>query len=129
MNAGPNHEYHWTDSQKRSLKIHAVQYIDFVFSWVQNMLADENIFPTRSGYAFPKDFGMTVRMIFKQLFRVLAHIYHSHYDIILNLSEESHLNTLFAHFVCFAKVFDLLEKKEFIPMQELIESLEAAGRI
>ncbi|KAJ3273151.1 MOB kinase activator 1B [Terramyces sp. JEL0728] len=81
------------------------------------------------GVEFPRDFLGTVRVIFKQLFRVLCHIYHHHYEMILNLNEEAHLNTLFAHFVCFAKEFDLIEKKEYLPMQEFIEALESFGRI
>jgi hypothetical protein len=68
-------------------------------------------------------------MIFKQLFRVLAHIYHVHFDAVLALQEEAHLNTLFAHFICFCKEFDLVEKKELASMQELIDIFDQAGRI
>jgi MOB kinase activator 1 len=78
---------------------------------------------------FPKDFPVTIRSIFRQLFRVLAHIYHAHFDVIINLQQESHLNTLFAHFICFAREFDLLERKEYLPMLEMIEIFEQAGRI
>eukprot|EP00842_Homolaphlyctis_polyrhiza_P000107 jgi/Hompol1/1097/HPOL_001630-RA len=158
MHGGVNYEYSWIDSQKRSLKLPAPQYTDYVMAWVQNLVNDESIFPTKAGeYShircdirllvltdchdrtalslcdpdgeFPKDFQATVKLIFKQLFRVLAHIYHAHYDIILHLSSEAHLNTLFAHFVCFAREFDLLDKKEMAPMAEFIVLLEESGRI
>ncbi|KAJ3310866.1 hypothetical protein HDV04_004559 [Boothiomyces sp. JEL0838] len=49
MSAGPSSEYFWVDSQKRNVKIPAVQYIDYVFSWVQTIITDENIFPTKAG--------------------------------------------------------------------------------
>ncbi|KAL2920038.1 Maintenance of ploidy protein mob2 [Polyrhizophydium stewartii] len=130
MNAGSNScEYSWIDSQKRSVKIPAPQYIDYVMASVQTSLNDETIFPTKADMPFPKDFHATVKSIFKQLFRVLAHIYHSHYDTILHLSAEAHLNTLFAHFVCFARCFDLIDKKDMAPMAEYIQLLEELGRI
>nr|KAJ3422979.1 Maintenance of ploidy protein mob2 [Polyrhizophydium stewartii] len=122
-------EYSWIDSQKRSVKIPAPQYIDYVMASVQTSLNDETIFPTKADMPFPKDFHATVKSIFKQLFRVLAHIYHSHYDTILHLSAEAHLNTLFAHFVCFARCFDLIDKKDMAPMAEYIQLLEELGRI
>jgi MOB kinase activator 1 len=78
---------------------------------------------------FPRDLLMTVRSIFKQLFRILAHIYHAHYDKILHMSAESHLNTLMAHVFAFIKEFDLVEKKELAPLQELMEEFEQANKI
>jgi hypothetical protein len=40
---------------------------------------DESIFPAQFGEAFAPSFQETVRTIFKRLFRVYAHIYHSHF--------------------------------------------------
>ena len=132
-------EYPWTDSSKRSLKIPAPQYIDYVFTYIQNITRDETLFPTKAGNflfllklldsEFPKDFIQTVKSIFKQLFRVISHIYHSHYDKILHFSGEGHLNTLTAHFLAFSKEFDLVEKKDMIPLQELIVEFENLSRI
>ena len=42
-------EYAWIDSQKKSVKVSAPQYIDFMMSTIQNQLDDDSIFPTRSG--------------------------------------------------------------------------------
>ena len=80
---------------------------------IQSQFDDESQFPTKSGHDFPKDFIVSVvKPIFRQLFRVFAHMYLHHYEKILHLEEEAHLNTLFAHFMCFASEFDLLDKKE-----------------
>lgn len=57
----------------------------------------------------------------RQLLRVFAHIYHHHYEMVLHLEAEAHLNTLFAHFVSFAAEYELVERKELQPMQELID--------
>ncbi|CAG8447484.1 10992_t:CDS:2 [Ambispora leptoticha] len=117
MSAGPG----------KSAKLSAPTYIDYVMTWIQNLLNDEATFPTKAGRDFPSDFRQTVKQIFKQSFRVFAHIYHNHYDKILHLCEEGHFNSLFAHFISFAKEFNLLDKKEMAPLEELIEVMEMNG--
>jgi len=72
------------------------------------------------GVPFPKNFLSLVKNIFKRLFRVYAHIYHSHFPKIVSLGEEAHLNTSFKHFIYFVKEFELIDKKELAPLQELI---------
>ncbi|TPX67715.1 hypothetical protein SpCBS45565_g03603 [Spizellomyces sp. 'palustris'] len=129
MNAGPSAEYTWTDGQRRTVKIPAPQYVDYVMTWIQNVLNDETVFPTKSGSEFPPNFLISIRSIFKQLFRIFAHIYHGHYDKILHMSAEGHLNTLFAHFICFAREFDLLDKKELTPLIDFVVELEQSQRI
>lgn len=49
MHAGPGNEYLWIDSQKRSVKMPAPQYIDYFLSWVQTIVTDEAQFPTKAG--------------------------------------------------------------------------------
>lgn len=56
------------------------------------------------GAPFPPNFRDVVKTIFKRLFRVYAHIYHSHFQKIVSLKEEAHLNTCFKHFVLFTWV-------------------------
>ncbi|ORX99435.1 Mob1/phocein [Basidiobolus meristosporus CBS 931.73] len=129
MSAGPGVEYTWVDSQKKSVKLPAPQYIDYVMSWIQNMLNDENVFPTKAGREFPRDFSLTIRMITKQLFRVFAHMFHCHYEPLLHLCAEGHFQSLFGHFMTFAKEFDLLDKKEIQPLAELICEMENSGTI
>ncbi|KAL7752398.1 Maintenance of ploidy protein mob2 [Sorochytrium milnesiophthora] len=127
MTGGAGVEYQWTDAQKRTTKVSAPQYFDFTATWIQSIINDDQHFPTKSGVPFPKEHLNTIKTIFKHLFRIFAHIYHHHYEKILHLSSEAHLNTLFAHFICFAKEFDLLDKKETEPLRELITDLEGLG--
>lgn len=70
-----------------------------------------------------------VKKMFGQLFRLFAHIYHDHYDKVLCLNEEPHFNSLFAHFISFAREFDLLDKKEIQPLVELIDTMLKNGVI
>ncbi|KAF9325072.1 Maintenance of ploidy protein mob2 [Podila minutissima] len=127
MSAGVGFEYLWMDGQKKTSKVPAPQYIDFVMSWIQTLINDENTFPTKDGHDFPPSFQQTVRGIFKQLTRVFAHVYHAHYDKMLSLCQEAHFNALFAHFVSFGREFDLLDRKDIVPMQELINIMDHNG--
>eukprot|EP00357_Protocruzia_adherens_P037252 CAMPEP_0115008118 /NCGR_PEP_ID=MMETSP0216-20121206/21687_1 /TAXON_ID=223996 /ORGANISM="Protocruzia adherens, Strain Boccale" /LENGTH=162 /DNA_ID=CAMNT_0002375395 /DNA_START=59 /DNA_END=547 /DNA_ORIENTATION=- len=81
MSAGPKYEYLWADGQsvKTPLKVSASEYIDFLMTWVENQINNENLFPSEMGVPFPKNFQSTVKVIFKRLFRVYAHIYHTHF--------------------------------------------------
>ncbi|KAH9637111.1 hypothetical protein HF086_013927 [Spodoptera exigua] len=85
------------------------------------------------------------KTILKRLFRVYAHIYHQHFPEVVQLGEEAHLNTSFKHFIFFVQVrflftpyynavgagfdilqeFNLIERRELAPLQELIEKLTA----
>ena len=67
-------------------------------------LDDPAIFPQMYGAQFPPNFMEVIRVIFKRLFRVYAHIYHSHFKSVCGLGEEAHLNTCFRHFMYFTQV-------------------------
>lgn len=67
-------------------------------------LDDPSIFPQTYGVAFPGHFLEDVKTLFKRLFRVYAHIYHSHFKHVCALGAEAHLNTCFKHFMYFTQV-------------------------
>ncbi|KAL5651339.1 hypothetical protein ACJX0J_036797, partial [Zea mays] len=52
----------------------------------------------KEGTPFPPNFKEVLKAIFKRLFRVYAHIYHSHFQKIVSLA---HLNTCFMNFIMF----------------------------
>ncbi len=126
MSAGPKYEYLWADghSVKTPLKVSASEYIDFLMAWVENQLNNENLFPCQIGVPFPKNFLNVVKVIFKRLFRVYAHIYHTHFQHIMNLRAEYHLNTCFKHFIYFIDQFNLVDQKELAPLAELIQQFK-----
>lgn len=125
MSAGPKYEYHWADGTtvKKPIKCSAPKYIDYLMTWVQEQLDDEAIFPSKIGVSFPRNFITIAKTILKRLFRVYAHVYHAHFDHVISLQEEAHLNTSFKHFIYFVHEFGLIEKKELSPMQELIDKM------
>ncbi|XP_060858341.1 MOB kinase activator 1B-like [Metopolophium dirhodum] len=125
MSAGPKYEYHWTDglSVKKPTKCSAPEYIDYLMTWVQDQLDDETLFPAKIGAPFPKKFLSVAKIILKRLFRVYAHIYHTHFDSVVRLSEETHINASFKHFIYFVQEFELIDERELAPLQDFIDKL------
>ena len=106
------YEYRWADGvkYKKPVEVSAPAYTALLMEWIENLLDDERVFPVADGQPFPPDFVDTVRKIFRRLFRVYAHIYHSHFNQVCELGEEAHLNTLFKHFIFFSHYFKLISK-------------------
>ena len=76
------------------------------------------------GTSFPKNFQSTVKVIFKRLFRVYAHIYCHHYPVIRELGLEPHLNTSFKQYVLFIDEHNLASGKDYWgPLGDLVDSM------
>lgn len=130
MSAGPKYEYLWADgvTVKKPIKCTAPEYIDYLMTWIQAQLDDEVLFPSKMGVPFHKNFFKIVQTIQKRLFRVYAHIYHSHFETVVRLEEEAHLNTSFKHFAFFVNEFGMINQKELAPLADLIaRNMEKAG--
>lgn len=126
MKATEEFEYLWQDSDKykKPTKMSAPEYVEHLMAWLQKLIDNESIFPSRTGVPFPKNFAPQVRQMFKRMYRVYAHIYCHHYPIIVALGLEPHLNTSFKHFVLFVREFELAPGKDFYgPLTDLVESM------
>jgi hypothetical protein len=62
--------YTWINQDRKSVQLPAPTYIDYVMTWVQNLLDDENTFPTKSGTS-----GLSFPVASLSRERVLAFIY------------------------------------------------------
>ncbi|XP_012688155.1 MOB kinase activator 2-like isoform X3 [Clupea harengus] len=123
MTAACNTILLWQDEKGKKIKCTAPQYVDFVMSSVQKIVTDEDIFPTKYGKEFPNTFETLVKKICRFLFHVLAHIYWAHFKETVALDLQGHLNTLYAHFIVFIRVFNLVDPKEICIMDDLSEVL------
>ncbi|KAG8931891.1 Maintenance of ploidy protein mob2 [Tulasnella sp. 419] len=112
MSAGPGIDYFWIDNNRRQLRLPAPTYIDFVTTWIQNVLDDTNLFPTKSGAEFQPNFPSLIKQVYRQLLRIFAHIFYAHYPALLHLHSEGHFNSLFAHFLAFGKEFEILDPRD-----------------
>lgn len=130
MSAGEKYEYLWADGVKvkKPIKLPAPQYVNALFDWIEEQFDDNSLFPNQIGTTFPSNFMDVIKKIFKRLFRVYAHIYHTHFHEVCILKEEAHLNTCFKHFIFFARHYNLIDSKELAPLQELIDQFVGGMR-
>ncbi|KAL9642180.1 hypothetical protein ABK040_007183 [Willaertia magna] len=123
MAAGANFQYLWRDptskQYKKATEVSAPTYIALSMDKLEQILNDEKLFPT--GGEFPKDFKDIVKEMFKKIFRIYAHVFHHHYQEVLQLKMENNFQFAFKHFIFFAMEFRLLKEKELSPMQDWIE--------
>uniref|UniRef100_H3AJQ6 Si:dkey-266m15.5 n=1 Tax=Latimeria chalumnae TaxID=7897 RepID=H3AJQ6_LATCH len=116
-------QYFWHNEHGQRLYCSGPLYTDYVTSYIQELLTDEKVFPTKVGSGFPKGFVSLVQKIFLLLFRILVHIYWAHYHQAAKLDLHPHLNTLFKHFIIFSQEFALLEDSDTAVMASLITAL------
>jgi len=128
MSAGKKFTFLWADeNNKKPVSVSAPEYVEKLMSWVETQLNDEAIFPLQLGTPFPKSFVPQVKVIFKRLFRVYGHMYHSHFQEVKSVGVEAHLNTCFKHFIFFVNEFSLIEDKYLEPLDDLIKAMLSAA--
>ncbi|PPS13876.1 hypothetical protein GOBAR_AA06706 [Gossypium barbadense] len=116
MSAGP---------KPRGKPVSLVLFNRYEYRWADGVTIKKpiEVSAPNTGAPFPPNFRDVVKTIFKRLFRVYAHIYHSHFQKIVSLKEEAHLNTCFKHFVLFTWEFRLIDKGELAPLSDLVDSI------
>ena len=153
-----NHSFTWLNSRREPVELPAYEYMTLMQRWISGKIDDTNNFPTdpsgvsyshnpaitttalsqltnpgepewigkRSG--FPDKFVEVCQMIFRQMFRVYAHLYWAHFaEPFYHLNLEKQLNSCFSHFVLTATALDMLKPAELEPMQPLIDLWAANG--
>ncbi|KAI9676993.1 MAG: hypothetical protein M1817_006832 [Caeruleum heppii] len=77
---------------------------------------------------FPEAFLSTCKNIYKQMFRVYAHMYWRHFENpFYNLGLERHFNSAFVHFLIVGTEYDLLASKDLEPLQPLLDAWLASN--
>ncbi|KAH8808290.1 Mob1/phocein [Xylogone sp. PMI_703] len=77
---------------------------------------------------FPPEFAEVCQSLFRQMFRVYAHLYWAHFiEPFYHLNLDKHLNSCFSHFILTAIEIDMLKPHELEPMQALIDLWAANG--
>ncbi|KAM5354277.1 hypothetical protein ACJ41O_000927 [Fusarium nematophilum] len=156
MSAGKNHSYTWLNRNHQPVELPAYEYMTLMQRWISGKIDDVAMFPTdpagvsyslhpeysksallpqnedenwlgvRSG--FPKPFAGTCQLVFRQIFRVYAHLYWDHYiNPFYHLNLEKQLNSCFSHFILTATTLDMLQPDDLEPMQYLIDLWAADG--
>lgn len=72
---------------------------------------------------FPKTFSTLCKKILTRLFRVFVHVYIHHFDRIVSIGAEAHVNTCYKHFYYFVREFELISVKELEPLVEMTKRI------
>uniref|UniRef100_K3WL30 Uncharacterized protein n=1 Tax=Globisporangium ultimum (strain ATCC 200006 / CBS 805.95 / DAOM BR144) TaxID=431595 RepID=K3WL30_GLOUD len=125
MTAGPCYTYLWANGKQQTAptSLPAPEYVSCLMNWVQDQLDDPQVFPPDGRYECNPTFLQDASVIFKRLFRVYAHMYHSHLEDYVALHAESHLNFCFKRFIFFVKEFHMIDQKELNALRKLIQTL------
>jgi len=125
MSGGAKFEYLWQDGIKYKKPVHlpAPQYIALLMDWVETQINDEALFPVTTDIPFPKTFQPQCKKILTRLYRVFVHVYVHHFDRIMSIGAEPHVNTCYKHFYYFVTEFQLINEKEFAPLQEMTRKI------
>uniref|UniRef100_G1N955 MOB kinase activator 3B n=1 Tax=Meleagris gallopavo TaxID=9103 RepID=G1N955_MELGA len=118
MSGGPKYEYRWQDDMKykKPTALPAPQYMNLLMDWIEMQINNEDIFPTSVGVPFPKNFLQICKKILCRLFRVFVHVYIHHFDRIILIGAEAHVNTCYKHFYYFVTELNLIDRKELEPL-------------
>lgn len=121
MSGGARFEYLWADGDKykKPTVLPAPQYVSLLLDWIESQINNENIFPVSTNVPFPKTFIPLSRKILTRLFRVFVHVYIHHFDRIVAIGAEAHVNTCYKHFYYFVTEFELINIKELEPLKEM----------
>ena len=122
MSAGPKATCFWADKNEKPVSLPAPEYVANLVNWISKQLDDEKIFPAVG--SFPKNFNDVLKKILSRMFRVYAHLYHSHWDKVKALGADAHLNTCFKHFYYFTAEFDMIKEAELQPMASVVSKLK-----
>lgn len=132
MIATEEFEYLWQDTSatgsggitlRKPISLPACEYVENLMNWIQNFFDNDNIFPSKIGAPFPQQFPTLVKTIFKRLLRIYAHIYCHHFHEISELGLQSHLNTSLKHYVLFSNEFDLISRRDYGPLEDLVQTM------
>jgi len=117
------YSFAWYDGKRVMVptKMSAPDYFEHLLTWTEEELSDEKFLPVNVGEPFPPNFRKRVRVIFKRLFRIYAHVFHSHYKDLEEGDADAHLNHSFKHFIYFVKEFNLIDAAELSPLKELVD--------
>lgn len=125
MSGGSRYEYLWADGEnyKKPTHLPAPRYVELLMDWIESQINNENVFPVSTDVPFPKTFVTLCRKILTRLFRVFVHVYIHHFDRIVSIGAEAHVNTCYKHFYYFVQEFDLISAKELEPLNEMTSKI------
>ncbi|OHS93511.1 MOB kinase activator-like 1 A [Tritrichomonas foetus] len=126
FNAGPHYKYFWDDSDSPTpIQVSAPEYFSYLKRFIKRNLQDPNIIPGKSGEKLNEDALSTLKMCYRRLFRILAHLYVCHFQNISSIQEPNVveiMNTILTHYTKFALAQGMID----LPDLEMLSPVFAA---
>jgi len=123
MTGGPKYEYLWQDGNRKPEKLSAPDYVVALVDWIDNIITDEVIFPPVDDIPFPSNFRQICDKIFRRLYRIFVHVYIEHFERLQEAGAEAHTNTFYRHFYYFMREHQLMQEKDYAPLEHLNNNL------
>lgn len=121
MSAGKHTHYSWADEANPvPQQVSATEYMRRLAVYAEERLGDRALLPV-DGSAFPPQFRQVASTLCKRFFRVYAHAYLSHFQVVRDHGAEGHLNCCYKHFLFFVMEFRLVSKGDMQPLWDLSE--------
>lgn len=95
------------------------EYVQAVFSWVEDLLENSDVFPESAEDPFPSTFiDGYMRKVYTRLLRVYAIMYSRCVPSFKEIDAVKHLNTSWKHFYYFVSRYDLVDEKEYKALKQ-----------
>jgi len=127
MCAGPMTYFWHDDDNPLPARVSAPEYMKRLAEYSFSILSSEAM-PQREDSPIPENFMETMAQLHRRLFRVYAHTYLHHQQLLLHHEVAAHLNYCFKHFLAFVQEFNLIDEPELAPVAHLITKFRAQSR-
>jgi len=116
-------QYVWVEERGKKLKCTAAQYIDYVMTFCQKSISNQELFPTKYAHDFQENFWVEMKKMHRFMFNVLAHLYYAHSALIQQMDLNFHLNTIFQHFIILSRHYQLVESRDLSCLDDLTQAM------
>ena len=106
----------------------AADYVARTFESFTRASRDRAVFPEPDGGAFPAGFRPGARKACGRLLRCWMHLYHNHFSAVAEAGRADGANACFKRFLTIALRYELVDRAELAPIEDLAQSLLAPRR-
>ena len=106
----------------------AADYVARTFESFTRASRDRAVFPDEDGGAFPAGFRPGTRKACGRLLKCWMHLYHNHFSAVAEAGRADAANACFKRFLTIALRYELVDRAELAPIEDLAQSLLAPRR-
>ena len=106
----------------------AADYVARTFESFTRASRDRAVFPEPDGGAFPAGFRPGARKACGRLLRCWMHLYHNHFSAVAEAGRADAANACFKRFLTIALRYELVDRAELAPIEDLAQGLLAPRR-